>query len=157
MSCARRAKGSVKLRSPSVLCTYGSGQGDQGGVTVPVPGPGLWAGFIRRSRCEMRRRGTVHTRHQLSKRANTTSKNEHRQSPRKQSSSKAPSPQSSSSIFDGALDLLKRHSGIVWDPGRFAGLLRGGSVRGLGSPSSPPYFMGGVQARPSLVSRSGNA
>ena len=58
---------------------------------------------------------------------------------------------------DGALDLLKRHSGIVWGPGRFAGLLRGGSVRGLGSRSSPPYFMGGVQARPSLVSRSGNA
>jgi len=28
--------------------------------------------------------------------------------------------------FDVALDLLKRHSGIVWDPGRFAGLLRGG-------------------------------
>ena len=33
---------------------------------------------------------------------------------------------------DGALDLLKRHSGIVWGPGRFAGLLRGKSVRGLG-------------------------
>jgi hypothetical protein len=26
MSCARRAKGSVKLRSPMVLCTYGSGR-----------------------------------------------------------------------------------------------------------------------------------
>jgi hypothetical protein len=57
--------------------------------------------------------------------------------------------------FDGALDLLNRHSGIVWGPGRFAGLLRGGSARGSGNPSSPPYFMGGVQARPSLVSRSG--
>ena len=33
-------------------------------------------------------------------------------------------------VHDGALDLLKRHSGIVWGPGRFAGLLRGGSVRG---------------------------
>ena len=29
-------------------------------------------------------------------------------------------------FIDGALDLLKRHSGIVWDPGRFAGLLHGG-------------------------------
>ena len=26
MSCARSAKGSVKLRSPMVLCTYGSGR-----------------------------------------------------------------------------------------------------------------------------------
>ena len=26
---------------------------------------------------------------------------------------------------DGALDLLKRHSGIVWDPRQFAGFLRG--------------------------------
>jgi len=34
--------------------------------------------------------------------------------------------------FDVALDLLKRHSGIVWGPGRFAGLLRGGDVRRLG-------------------------
>ena len=33
---------------------------------------------------------------------------------------------------DVALDLLKRHSGIVWGPGRFAGLLRGGDVRRLG-------------------------
>jgi len=30
------------------------------------------------------------------------------------------------------LYLLKRHSGIVWGPGRFAGLLRGGDVRRLG-------------------------
>ena len=25
-------------------------------------------------------------------------------------------------VFDVALDLLKRHSGIVWDPGRFRGI-----------------------------------
>ena len=25
-------------------------------------------------------------------------------------------------FFDVALDLLKRHSGIVWDPGRFRGI-----------------------------------
>ena len=25
-------------------------------------------------------------------------------------------------LFDVALDLLKRHSGIVWDPGRFRGI-----------------------------------
>ena len=28
-------------------------------------------------------------------------------------------------FFDVAVDLLKRHLGIVWDPGRFAVLLRG--------------------------------
>jgi hypothetical protein len=39
---------------------------------------------------------------------------------------------------DVALDLLKRHSGIVWDPGRFAGLLRGGDVRRLGNPVGAP-------------------
>jgi len=54
---------------------------------------------------------------------------------------------------DGALDLLKRHSGIILGPGRFAGLLRGGSVRWLGNLFSPPLF----QTRPSLTSRSGNA
>ena len=58
MSCAGSAKGSVKLRSPMVLCTYGSG----------------------RARGER-------------------------------------------DLFDVvALDLLKRHSGIVWDPGRFRGI-----------------------------------
>jgi hypothetical protein len=36
------------------------------------------------------------------------------------------------------LDLLKRHSGIVWDPGRFAGLLGGGDVRRLGNPAGAP-------------------
>ena len=45
--------------------------------------------------------------------------------------------------FDGwdvdvALDLLKRNSGIGWDPGRFAVLLRGGDVRRLGSPAGAP-------------------
>jgi len=36
-------------------------------------------------------------------------------------------------FFDVVLYLLKRHSGIVWDPGLFAGLLRqcGGDVRRL--------------------------
>ena len=34
-------------------------------------------------------------------------------------------------FHDGALDLLKRYSGIVWGLGRVAGLLRGGSGRGL--------------------------
>ena len=43
--------------------------------------------------------------------------------------------------LDGTLDLffgdlLNRHSSIVWDPGQFAGLLRSGSVRRLGNPSS---------------------
>ena len=42
---------------------------------------------------------------------------------------------------DGALDLLKRHSGIVWGPGRFAVLLRSRSVRRFGNPSSPSYFI----------------
>jgi len=41
-------------------------------------------------------------------------------------------------IFDVALYLLKRHSGIVWDPGRFAELLRRGDVRRLGNPSCAP-------------------
>ena len=40
--------------------------------------------------------------------------------------------------FDVALYLLKRHSGIVWGPGRFAGLLRGGDVRRLGNPAGAP-------------------
>ena len=43
-------------------------------------------------------------------------------------------------IFDGALDLLKQYSGMVWDPGRFAVLLRGGDVRSLrlGNPAGAP-------------------
>ena len=41
-------------------------------------------------------------------------------------------------FFDVALYLLKRHSGIVWGPGRFAGLLRGGDVRRLGNPAGAP-------------------
>jgi hypothetical protein len=41
-------------------------------------------------------------------------------------------------FFDVALCLLKRHSGIVWDPGRFAGLLHGGDVRRLGNPTGAP-------------------
>jgi hypothetical protein len=41
-------------------------------------------------------------------------------------------------IFDVALYLLKRHSGIGWGPGRFAGLLRGGDVRRLGNPAGAP-------------------
>ena len=49
--------------------------------------------------------------------------------------------------FDGwdvdvALDLLKRNSGIGWDPGRFAVLLRGGNVRRLGSPAGAPIVGG---------------
>ena len=38
-------------------------------------------------------------------------------------------------FFDGALDLLKRRSGIVWGPGWFAGLLLGKSMRRLGNPN----------------------
>lgn len=34
---------------------------------------------------------------------------------------------------DGALDLLKQHSGIVWAPERFTGFLRGREVRRLGT------------------------
>jgi hypothetical protein len=34
-------------------------------------------------------------------------------------------------LFDGTVDLLKRHSGLVWGPARFAGLLRGRSRLGL--------------------------
>ena len=41
-------------------------------------------------------------------------------------------------FFTGAVDLLKRHSGIVWHPGRFAGLLHGGDVRRLGNPAGAP-------------------
>ena len=51
----------------------------------------------------------------------------------------------------GALDLLKPHSGIVWELGRFTGLLSGGSVRRLGNPSSPPLFHGGRPGASSLV------
>jgi len=39
---------------------------------------------------------------------------------------------------DVALDLLKRHSGIVWGPGLLAGLLFGGDVRRLGNPAGAP-------------------
>ena len=52
-------------------------------------------------------------------------------------------------FFDVALDLLKRYSGIVWDPGRFAVLLRGGDVRRLGwahpPPDSRPGMPGAIQ------------
>jgi hypothetical protein len=42
-------------------------------------------------------------------------------------------------IFDVAsVDLLMQNSGIVWGPGRFAGLLHGGVVRRLGSPAAHP-------------------
>jgi len=41
-------------------------------------------------------------------------------------------------FIDVALYLLKRHSGIVWGPGRFAGLLHGGDVRRLGDPAGAP-------------------
>ena len=40
---------------------------------------------------------------------------------------------------DGALELLKRHSGIVLDPG--------GSREGREEPFAPPYFRGAAQAR----------
>jgi len=40
-------------------------------------------------------------------------------------------------FITGAVDLLKRHSGIFWDPGRFAGFLRGEDTRRSGNPSSP--------------------
>jgi len=53
-------------------------------------------------------------------------------------SSPLPGALSPNSIFDVALDLLKRHSGIVWDPGRFAGLLRCWDVRRLGNPAGAP-------------------
>jgi len=39
---------------------------------------------------------------------------------------------------DVALYLLKRHSGIVWGPGLFAGLLHRGDVRRLGNPAGAP-------------------
>ena len=42
----------------------------------------------------------------------------------------------------GAWDLLKRHSGIVWAPGRLAGLLFGRSVRRLKNPLSPTISEG---------------
>jgi len=41
-------------------------------------------------------------------------------------------------LNDVALNLLKRHSGIVWDPGRSAGLLRGGNVWRLENPAGAP-------------------
>ena len=41
-------------------------------------------------------------------------------------------------FFDVVLDLLKPHSGTVWDLGRFAGFLRGGDVRRLGNPAGAP-------------------
>jgi len=39
-------------------------------------------------------------------------------------------------FFDGVVDLLKRHSGIVWGPGQFAGWLRGRIAGGLYSGKS---------------------
>ena len=45
-------------------------------------------------------------------------------------------------VSDDALDLLKRHSGTDWDPGWFAGLLGGGSVRGSRNPLPPPISWG---------------
>jgi len=41
-------------------------------------------------------------------------------------------------IWIEELYLLKRHSGIVWGPGLFAGLLHGGDVRRLGNPAGAP-------------------
>jgi len=45
---------------------------------------------------------------------------------------------------------LKRHSSIVWDPGRFAGFLRGKDARRSGSPSLPHPISEGVSRRASL-------
>ncbi len=59
-------------------------------------------------------------------------------------------------IFHCALDLSKRHSGIVWGPGQFAGSFRCENLRWLGNPSPAPYLMGGVQARPPSASRPGD-
>ena len=50
-------------------------------------------------------------------------------------------------FITGAVNLLKRHSGIVWHPRRFAVLLRGKDARRSGNPSPPNYFRWGVQAR----------
>ncbi len=40
--------------------------------------------------------------------------------------------------YDDGAFLLKSYSGIVWDPGRFAVLLRGGDARRSGSPAGAP-------------------
>ena len=80
-------------------------------------------------------------------------------------SSPLPGALSPNSIFDVALDLLKRHSGIVWDPGRFAGLLRCWDVRRWGTLPAHPLsasricfytFWGGkYKAERELVIRGG--
>jgi hypothetical protein len=53
-------------------------------------------------------------------------------------------------FITGVVDLLKRHSGIVWHSGQFAGLLRGEDVRRSGNPSSPPLFLEGVPVQAHL-------
>ena len=42
----------------------------------------------------------------------------------------------------GFVEATFRHRMGPWDPERFAGLLRGGSVRGFGSPSPTPISLG---------------
>ena len=80
----------------------------------------------------MRRRVTVHTRHQLKQAS------EHHTQKRASLVAMEAIVVTIPSMIDVALYLLKRHSGIVWGPGRFAGLLRGGDVRRLGNPAGAP-------------------
>jgi hypothetical protein len=55
-------------------------------------------------------------------------------------------------ITTGAVDLLKRHSGIVWDLGRFAVFLRGEDTMRSGT-ISPPLFQRGCPGWPHSASR----
>ena len=49
-------------------------------------------------------------------------------------------------FFDVALDLLKRHSGIVWDPGRFRGIAERRGREEVGEPCgrTRPKMLGGI-------------
>ena len=42
--------------------------------------------------------------------------------------------------LDVALDLFKRHSGIVWDPGRFRGIAPRRGREEIGNPAGAPYL-----------------
>ena len=62
----RVAKGK-HLLSNIVLSSYRMNEFSPGPSSIPLIVGGLWAGFIRKSGCETRGRGQVHTKHQLNR------------------------------------------------------------------------------------------